>query len=125
MSRLGMSIAVAIDDLPAAAADFGFAYVVTVGDDRRPHLVAATPSWTGGDGGTDGDDGAAGVTATIPVGRTTVRNVAGGSVVTLCFPPVEAGGFSLIVDGTAEASGADDPVLTFHPTGAVLHRPAG
>jgi hypothetical protein len=123
-----MSIPVAVEDLAAVAADFGFAYVVTVGDDRRPHLVAATPTWTGGTGGVDdaslvGSGVVSGVVATIAVGATTVRNVAGGSVVTLCHPPVEPGGFSLIVDGTAVTEG-DEPVLTFRPTGAVLHRPA-
>ena len=105
-----MSIPVAVDDLAAAAADYGFAYVVTVGEDRRPHVVAATPNWRA--------DG-----ASIAVGRSTLRNVAAGSVVTLCFPPPDPGGYSLIADGTAEAATGDESAISFVPTNAVLHRP--
>ncbi len=105
-----MSIPVAVDELATTASDFDFAYVVTVGDDRRPHVIAAVPTW--------GEHG-----ATITVGRSTVRNVAAGSVVTLCFPPYEAGGYSLIADGTAEPVDGAESSISFVPTNAVLHRP--
>ena len=42
-------------------------------------------------------------------------------MVVLLFPPIEADGFSMIVDGEAEVNG-DGVVVT--PTWAVLHRPA-
>ncbi|PRC51529.1 hypothetical protein C6A85_63615, partial [Mycobacterium sp. ITM-2017-0098] len=40
---------------------------------------------------------------------------------TLVWPPREPGGYTLIVDGAASASGDG---LSIQPTGAVLHRPA-
>ena len=43
-------------------------------------------------------------------------------VVTLCYPPTEPDGYSLIVDGTAAVDG--ESTVRFSPSGAVLHRPA-
>jgi hypothetical protein len=104
-----MSIPVAIDDLAAATDDYGWAYLLTVRDDLRPHIVAVTPAWKG-------------ERLVMNVGRGTARNAAARSSISLCYPPVEEGGYSLIVDGTAEADG--DSLIRFTPTGAVLHRPA-
>lgn len=104
-----MSIAVALDDLVAASEDYGWAYVITVRSDSTPHIVAATPTWT--------SDG-----ARIDAGRSTLRNAAERPSVTLCFPPLDPGGYSLIVDGSAAV--VDEAALMFTPTGAVLHRPA-
>jgi hypothetical protein len=39
----------------------------------------------------------------------------------MLFPPLDEGGMSLIVDGTAEVEGA---TVLVTPTGAVLHRAA-
>jgi hypothetical protein len=104
-----MSIPVAIDDLAAATAERGWAYLLTVRDDLRPHIVAVDPSW---------DDGR----LVVGVGRGTARNAAARPAITLCYPPTEAGGYSLIVDGDATVD--DDETIHFVPTGAVLHRPA-
>jgi hypothetical protein len=104
-----MSIPVAIDDLAAATAEYGWAYLLTVRDDLRPHIVAVDATWD--------DDHLA-----IAVGRGTARNAAARSSISLCYPPVEEGGYSLIVDGDATVVG--DTTLRFAPTGAVLHRPA-
>ncbi len=104
-----MSIPVAIDDLAAATADYGWAYLLTVRDDLRPHIVAVTPKW-------DADR------LTMNVGRGTARNASDRPSITLCYPPVADGGYSLIVDGTGEVIG--DEALSFVPVGAVLHRPA-
>mgnify|MGYP005814821617 CR=1 FL=1 len=104
-----MSIPVELDDLVAAASAYGFAYVLTVSDAGTPHVVAATPQW--GDGG-----------ATVTVGRSTLRNVAARPSISLCYPPAEPGGYSLISDGTATVAGDDR--ITFAPTTAVYHRPA-
>lgn len=103
-----MSIPVAIDDLVAATADYGWAYLITVRDDSTPHVVAVTPDWAGGSG-------------RFAAGRSTLRNAGERPSVTLCYPPLEPGGYSLIVDGVATV---DDATLSFAPTGAVLHRPA-
>jgi hypothetical protein len=43
------------------------------------------------------------------------------SSITLCYPPTDSTGFSLIVDGIASV---DDERITLTPTSAVLHRPA-
>jgi hypothetical protein len=104
-----MSIPVAIDDLAGAVAERGWAYLVTVRDDLRPHIVAVTPEW---------DDGQ----LVVNVGRGTARNASARRSVSLCYPPVEDGGYSLVVDGDATVVG--DDIVRFAPTGAVLHRPA-
>lgn len=107
-----MSIPVAIADLPAAIAARRWAYLLTVRDDLRPHVVAVDPTW-------EGD------AIVIEVGRGTLRNATERPAVTLCYPPVEPDGDSLIVDGTARpAAAADGMRLLFAPDTAVLHRPA-
>jgi hypothetical protein len=104
-----VSIPVAIPDLQAAIAQRGWAYLLTVRDDLRPHIVAVTPVW-------DGER------LLVEAGRGTARNAMVRPAVTLCYPPVEPDGYSLIVDGTAVVG--DDGSVGFEPTGAVLHRPA-
>ena len=104
-----MSIPVAIPDLRAATAERSWAYLLTVRDDLRPHIVAVTPIWEG-------------ERLLVEVGRGTAQNATARPAVTLCYPPAEPDGYSLIVDGTAVAAG--DGSLGFEPTGAVLHRPA-
>jgi hypothetical protein len=71
-------------------------------------VVAVSPSWV--------DDA-----LVMSVGRGSARNVAARSSITLCFPPVDPTGFSLIVDGVATA---EDERVTLTPVAAVLHRPA-
>ena len=104
-----MSIPVAIDDLVAATGEYGWAYLLTVRDDLRPHIVAVEPTWDGRQ-------------LVIAVGRGTARNAAARSSISLCYPPAEEGAYSLIVDGDATVDGED--AVRFAPTGAVLHRPA-
>jgi hypothetical protein len=104
-----MSVKVDLDQLAVALADFTFAYLITVGDDHRAHTVAVDPIFT--DGGLD----------VGPVGRSTRRNAESHRDVTLVWPPREAGGYTLIVDGAARLTDAE---LRIVPTGAVLHRPA-
>ena len=104
-----VSIPVAIDDLISATGDYGWAYLLTVRDDLRPHIVAVTPEWAGAE-------------LTMEVGRGTAHNVSARPTVSLCYPPVDDGGYSLIVDGVATLRG--DTAVRFVPTGAVLHRPA-
>jgi hypothetical protein len=105
-----VSIPVAVEDLISATGEYGWAYLLTVRDDLRPHIVAVRPAW-------DGEE------LTMRVGRGTAHNVAERSAVTLCYPPVVDGDYSLIVDADAAVDG--DAVVRLVPTGAVLHRPAG
>ena len=103
-----VSIAVDLDELPGKIAEFRWAYLLTVRDDQRPHVVAVTPAWQG-------------QTLVVPVGRGTAANAAARPMITLCYPPLELTGFSLVVDGEATV---DDDTIIVRPTAAVLHRPA-
>ena len=105
-----MSKEVPLGDLAATIGDYDFAYVLTVSDDQRPHLVAIRP--------VVGDSG----DLEVAVGRTTIANAAARPQLTLVFPPVDDGGFSLVVDAVASDRG--DGSLRLRPTWAVLHRPA-
>lgn len=104
-----MSIEVKLSELLEAVARHRFAYLTTVTGDARVHVVAVTPTVT--DAGLEVDG----------VGRRTGANLAERPGVTLVWPPVEDGGYSLIVDGEAELTGEGALVV---PTRAVLHRPA-
>lgn len=104
-----MSIPVAIPDLAKKIEEYGWAYLLTVRDDQRPHIVAVTPTWSG-------------ELLLMDVGRRTADNVKARSSISLCYPPSEAGEYSLIVDGQGRVT--DENNVEFTPTGAVLHRPA-
>jgi hypothetical protein len=102
-----VSLPVSLDALRDEVARFGVeAYVLTVGGDGRPHAVLAPVEW-------EGDAVLAGA------GRTTAANAAARPEVSLLWPPFEAGGYSLIVDGTAEVAGGR---VRVGPARAVLHR---
>jgi hypothetical protein len=102
-----VSVPVSLDALRAEVAGFGSeAYVLTVGGDGRPHAVLARVEW-------EGDLLAAGV------GTTTATNTRGRPQVSLLWPRREPGGYSLIVDGSAEVG---DGRLRLSPSKAVLHR---
>lgn len=86
------------------------AYLVTVGPDDSPHVVAVTAHW----------DGEALV---VPAGRTTSANVERRADVTLVWPAPPGRGYSLLVDGIASRRpGPGDPTLAIEPGKAVLHR---
>jgi hypothetical protein len=104
-----MSVPVPLDGLRAEIAARGpTAYVLTVSPDGRPHSVAVSVSW--------GDDN-----MVMAGGSRTVANAVARPLVSLLWPPDEAGGYSLIVDGDASAR---DNLVVVRPTRAVLHRPA-
>lgn len=102
-----MSVKVDLDRLADVLGDFAFAYLISVGDDYRAHTVFVEPVFRDGrfDIGT--------------VGRHTRQNTERHPDVTVVWPPRDAGGYSLIVDGHAQVS---DDSLTIEPTRAVLHR---
>lgn len=90
---------------------YGFAFLVTVGDDYRVRTTAITPSFDGA----RVDIG--------PVGSHGRENLATRDTVTLIFPARDASEYSLLVDGRAELpDDPADPVLVT-PTKALLHRP--
>jgi hypothetical protein len=103
-----MSIPVDVADLGQALADFGAGYLLTVGGQGTVKVVTVEPVVQGG------------ALLVSGPGKGTIANLAGNAAVTLVFPPTEPRGFTLLVDGTAEAVGEDVRVT---PTGAVLHRP--
>lgn len=104
-----MSIPVPLAELPATLGRFRFAYLLTVDDAQRAHLVAITPTLA---------DGRLRVTG---AGWATFANAAARADITVLWPPTERGGHSLIVDGAATRVGDE---LVVDPTHAVLHRPA-
>jgi hypothetical protein len=106
-----MSVKVDLDQLAGALADFTYAYLVTVDDGYHAHTVAVEPRF------------AEGVLDVGPVGHSTRKNVAKHGDVTLVWPPLEPGGYTLIVDGRGQPTEADS-ALQIVPSRAVLHRKA-
>jgi hypothetical protein len=108
-----------LDRLAAALADYPFAYLITVDDGYRVHTVTVEPALRH-------LDAARAVVDVGQIGGRTRQNLAQRSDVTLLWPPPEPGGYSLIVDGTAELSDAADETVRLGvvPTRALLHREA-
>jgi hypothetical protein len=108
-----MSVPVGPDALRAEAERFGaMPYLLTVAGDGRPHSVSVAVSW-------DGD------AIVAKCGGRTLANIAARPLVSLLWPPAEAGGYSLIVDGDGSVRGAGDEArAVIRPTKGVLHRPA-
>jgi hypothetical protein len=103
--------------LAAALDDFPFAYLITVDEDYRAHTVTVEPKLREA------------VLDVGLIGGRTRKNLAHCSDVTLLWPPLEPGGYSLIVDGTAQTSPASETTeeaarLQVVPTRALLHREA-
>lgn len=86
---------------------YDFAYLITVNSRMRSHVVPAAPVLAGGQ------------FVLEALGSKSRANVSEQDYVTLLWPPFEAGGYSLIVDGHGERR---DNGLKITPTRAVLHR---
>ena len=110
--HLHMNAATALARLRAETARFGASpFLLTTGDDGRPHAVAVTYSW-------DGD------ALRLNTGRRSAANVALRPRVSLLWAPIEASGYSLILDGEAVLGDSAEPaIVVVQPTRAVLHRP--
>jgi hypothetical protein len=104
-----MSVKVELGELAAKLADFDVGYLVTVSDEGRSHVLSV---WA--------DPTDAGLVVE-GVGRHTQANAAARPDVTLVFPPLATGGYSLLVDGRATVDG---DTVTIVPAKAILHRPA-
>jgi len=100
--------------LAAALPDYPYAYLITVGDDYRVHTVTVEPQLREE------------MLDVGLIGGSTRNNLTQRSDVTLLWPPPAPGGYSLIVDGRAQAteSGAETVHLGVVPTRALLHRDA-
>ncbi|MGI9034093.1 MAG: pyridoxamine 5'-phosphate oxidase family protein [Acidimicrobiales bacterium] len=86
------------------------AYLVTVGAEGRPHVVAVRVDWSGGE-------------LMITAGRHSSANVADQPGVSLVWAAPQGNGYCLIVDGVARLLSAPSPAgLAVEPTRAVLHR---
>ena len=126
-----MSIPVELAHLRAKTTEYTWAYLLTVRPDATPHLVSISPQWSD----QSGDDAGSDAMILLCVSAGTARNATVGATITLCYPPLDHDGYSLIVDGTAGAvdqvegsPSVDVPdgkqLIRFSPTGAVLHRSA-
>jgi hypothetical protein len=100
--------------LAAALDDYPFAYLITVDEDYHAHAVTVEPVLRGA------------IIDVGLIGGRTRTNLAHHGDVTLLWPPPEPGGYSLIVDGSAEIADADAETarLGVVPTRALLHREA-
>lgn len=103
-----MSTSVKLENLSDAIARYGFAYVITAGDQGPPHAVQSSVVL---------QDGKLLVSG---IGNRTRNNAQARPTVGLLWPPQSAADYSLIVDGEAKVVGDS---LRITPTRAVLHRP--
>ena len=103
-----------LERLAAALDDYPFAYLITVDEDYHAHTVTVEPVLRGA------------IIDVGLIGGRTRTNLAHHGDVTLLWPPPEPGGYSLIVDGSAEVADAGDETarLGVVPTRALLHREA-
>ncbi|MGA9689992.1 MAG: hypothetical protein WBR33_00740 [Pseudonocardiaceae bacterium] len=104
-----MSIEVTLQQLEQTLTRYRFAYLVTVGDDARAHVLAVTTTLAND------------TLLVTDLGRTTRTNVVAHPSVTFVWPPADPSDYSLIVDGVGSMR---DDELVVAPTRAVLHRPA-
>lgn len=104
-----MSVQVDLAELGRHVATYGFAYLLSVTEDGRAHAVAVRPHLDADALHLEG------------LGGRTRANIEARPDVTLLWPPVTDGGYTLIVDGRAVPSDDGTRVVPGH---AVLHRPA-
>jgi hypothetical protein len=109
--------------LAAALTDYPFAYLITVGEDYRAHTVTVEPRLRDLP---DDPDGPGAILDVGLIGGRTRTNLTHRRDVTLLWPPPEPGGYSLIVDGTAEVTESDGEAVRLGvvPERALLHREA-
>jgi len=100
-----VSIQVELDAIAQAVAhQMPLAYLLTVSDDERVHVVAVVPD--------------VGADIVCSPGNRARTNIASRSTVTLVWPPVDPVEKSLLVDGDARVDG---DVVIVTPRSAILH----
>jgi hypothetical protein len=106
-----MSIKVELDQLREQVAACGpYAFLLTVSEDGRPHAVSLVVKW-------DGDD------LVCAPGPRTVANAERSPEVSLLWPVSGRDGFTLFVNGRAEARAEGDSTeVVVKPATAVLHK---
>jgi hypothetical protein len=121
---MGTKKNVDLERLAAALTEYPFAYLISVDDGYRVHTVTVKPELRELLDGPDGASRPKTVLDVGPIGGHTRKNLTHRSDVTLLWPPHEPGGYSLIVDGRAEATESDGETVRFGvvPTRALLHR---
>jgi hypothetical protein len=95
-------------------AGYDYAYLITIDAENRPHPVPVMPTLEG---------------ETVCIGalggRRSRANLARSNDVTVMWPPPAPGGYTVIVDGTAEVSDAGELAsVKITPSRAVLIRVA-
>ena len=97
--------------LREALSDYGAdAYLLTIGADG-PHTSHVTVAQKG--------DG-----LTCALSKSAARNIDGQPSVSLLWPPLEKGGYSIVINARAAKTEADyGPMATLELTKAVFHRP--
>lgn len=93
--------------LTEALGQYRFAYILTTSAQGAPRAVATAVTLQGAQ------------LHVAEAGQNTRANIARQNAVALIWPPAEADGYTLIVDGQAQADGDG---LRVRPTRAVLHR---
>ena len=107
--RAVMSINPTLPQLAETLARYRFAYLVTIGDDARTHVVPVHPVFAGN------------ILSVRGLGRKTQAHITTQRLITLVWPPTDPSDYSLIIDGVGALH---DDELAVTPTRAVLHRPA-
>jgi hypothetical protein len=107
-----MSIAVPLERLRSAVEErAGAAYLLTVGESGRPHVVHVPVRW-------EGD-----ALVAAQIGKRSAANAVARPGVSLLYPVRNADDHSLIVDGSAAIVPLEDGrELRITPTSAMLHR---
>lgn len=100
-------------DLPGEIVSRGGGFLLSSIMDSRPHAAHLTFEVAAADGQ---------VEMRASAGRTARGNCGRNPAVTVLWPTIEPGGYSLIVDGEARLDGEEHVIVT--ATSAVLHRPA-
>ncbi len=109
-----MSVPVPVEELHHAVDRYGpVAYLLTTGDDLRPHATHVVVEVDGS-------------TIRCGIGRRTARNATAHPAVSLLWSPDDIGDYSLIVDGDIEVTGTpgEDAAGVITVSHAILHRTA-
>jgi hypothetical protein len=107
-----MNSVLATEKLRAEMARFGATpYLLTQGEDGRPHASTVSIEWQGD-------------RILASTGARSAANVAARPLLSLLWPPVEPGGYSLFVDGEGRVIGSGADIrIGVTPTRGVLQRP--